>query len=126
MYEDVKDYGIAGYTDDSWKNSQTAKFLREHPSYFNRKYTVYSNAHEAAYFNGGLQTESLPHRVSKHDTEEFFSEDGLYLIWFDDFSDNELIKFRSIWDRCDVIKTYDFNDGDIFFIKPRHSSAPRR
>lgn len=126
MYEDVKDYGIGGYTDDSWKHSQTAKFLREHPDYFNRKYTVYSNAHEAAYFNGGLQTESLPQRINKHDTEEIFKEDGFYLIWFDNFSDNELIKFRSIWDRCYVVKKFDFNDGDIFFIKPRHSSAPRR
>ena len=123
MFAEVKDYGIAGYTDDSWKHSQTAKFLREHPDYFDRQYTVYSNAHEAAYFNGHLATESLPHRVSKHDVDEFFSEDGLYLIWFDDFSDNELIKFRTIWDKCDVVKKYDFNDGDIFFIKPRHSSA---
>lgn len=126
MYDDVRDYGIGGYTDDSWKHSQTAKFLREHPDYFNRKYTVYSNDHQAAYFNGGLRTESLPQRINKHDSEEIFEEDGFYLVWFDNFSDNELIKFRSIWDRCYMVKKFDFNDGDIFFVKPRHSSVRPR
>lgn len=121
MYDDSKNYGIPGYTDDSWKNSETAKFLREHPGYFNREYTVYSNAHEAAYFNGGVQTESLPQRVDKIYTSQFFEEDAFYLIWFDNFSDNELIKFKLIWDHAEVVKQKDFNDGDIFFIKPHHA-----
>ncbi|WP_158796883.1 hypothetical protein [Pedobacter sp. L105] len=120
MYEDVKDYGIGGYTDDSWKHSETAKFLREHPDYFNRKYTVYSNDHQAAYFNGRMRTESIAQRVNKHDTDEMFEEDGFYLIWFDNFSDNELVKFRYMWDRSYMVKKFDFNDGDIFFVKPRH------
>ncbi|HEY0177600.1 MAG TPA: hypothetical protein VGC08_14555, partial [Pedobacter sp.] len=124
MYEDAKNNGIAGYTEDYWKNNETAKFLREHPAYFNPQYTVYSNAHEAAYFNGGLQTVSLPHRNDKRDMADFFTEDEIYLIWFDNFSDNELIKFKTIWDNAKVVKKYDFRDGDIFFIKLRH--APQR
>ncbi|MET1056662.1 MAG: hypothetical protein ABWY16_15240 [Pedobacter sp.] len=126
MYEDVKDSGIPGYTEDSWKNSETARFLRGHSSYFNTDYTIYSNAHEAAYFNGGIRAESLPHKRDRNDTRDFFTEDGFYLIWFDNFSDNELIKFKTILQNADVVKKYDFKDGDIFFIRPHHSSALRQ
>lgn len=126
MYDDVKDSGIPGYTEDSWKNSETARFLREHSGYFNKDYDIYSNAHEAAYFNGGIRTESLPHRRDTRDTRDFFSEDGFYLIWFDNFSDNELIKFKTILQNADVVRQYDFKDGDIFFIRPYGSSALRR
>lgn len=125
MYQEAKNYGIAGYTEDMWKHSPTAKFLREHQEAFSDDYTVYSNAHEAAYFNGHLPAESLPHRNDPRDIAGFFSEKGLYLVWFDDFSDNELIKFRTIWKNAEVVKKYDFQDGDIFFIRP-HTDALRR
>lgn len=126
MYDDVKDSGIPGYTEDSWKNSETAAFLRKQADYFDPDYEVYSNAHEAAYFNGGLITESLPHRRDKKDTFELLNGDAFYLIWFDDFSDNELVKFKTIWQHADLVKKYDFKDGDIFFVRPRHSSAQQR
>lgn len=120
MYDEAKNYGIAGYTEDYWKTNETAKFLREHADYFKPEYTIYSNAHEAAYFNGGLETVSLPHRNDQNDMADFFTEDEIYLVWFDNFSDNELIKFRTIWDNGDVVKKFDFKDGDIFFIKLHH------
>lgn len=120
MYIEASSHGIPGYTDDTWKASETAKFLREHGAYFDPEFDVYSNAHEAAYFNGDLRTESIPQIGDKHDTHDFFKHDALYLIWFDNFSDDELIKFKTIWDGAEVVKLYDFKDGDIFFIKPRH------
>jgi len=126
MYDDVKDSGIPGYTEDSWRNSETAGFLRRHPHYFNPDYTIYSNAHEAAYFNGNLRAESLPHKRDVDDTRDFFKEDAFYLIWFDNFSDNELIKFKTILQNAEVIKKYDFKDGDIFFIRPHRFSAQQR
>lgn len=126
MYNDVKDSGIPGYTEDSWKASETARFLRGHRNYFNADYDIYSNAHEAAYFNGSIRAESLPHRRDQNDIRDFFSEDGFYLIWFDNFSDNELVKFKTIRQNAVVEKKYDFKDGDIFFIRPRHFSALRQ
>lgn len=120
MYNEAESHGIPGYTDDTWKASETARFLREHAAYFDPEFDIYSNAHEAAYFNGGLRTESIPQIGDKHDTRDFFTRDGLYLIWFDNFSDDELIKFKTIWDHAEVVKLHDFKDGDIFFIKPRH------
>lgn len=125
MYDDVKDSGIPGYTEDSWRASETARFLREHSGYFNTDYDIYSNAHEAAYFNGGISAESLPHRRDKNDTRDFFNQDGFYLVWFDHFSDNELVKFKTIRQNARVEKRYDFSDGDLFFIRPRRSSAQR-
>lgn len=126
MYQEASRYGIPGYTADTWKQSATARFLREHATWFDPAYEVYSNAHEAAYFNGGLRTESLPQVVDKHDTHNFFSKKGLYLIWFDNFSDDELIKFKTIRDHADLVKLHDFKDGDIFFIRPRHALPPQQ
>jgi len=120
MYNEEKDFGIAGYTDDLWRKSETAAFLQNHPGYFNPEFDIYSNAHEAAYFNGGITAESMPHKRDTQDTADFFSEDAFYLIWFDNFSDNELIKFKTILQKAVVVKQYDFKDGDIFFVRPRH------
>jgi len=126
MYNEAKDSGIAGYTDDSWRKSETAIFLQKHPDYFNPEFDIYSNAHEAAYFNGGITAESMPHQRDTKDTADFFSEDAFYLIWFDNFSDNELIKFKIILQKAVVVKQYDFKDGDIFFVRPRHFSPQQR
>jgi len=126
MYNEVTDSGIAGYTDDSWRKSETAAFLQKHPGYFNPEFDIYSNAHEAAYFNGGIVAESMPHQKDTKDTDDFFSEDAFYLIWFDNFSDNELIKFKTILEKAVVVKQYDFKDGDIFFVRPRHFSPRQR
>jgi hypothetical protein len=126
MYDEVKDSGIPGYTEDSWRNSATADFLRKHVNYFDPAYEVYSNAHEAAYFNGGMITESLPHKRDKKDIVELLKGDDFYLVWFDDFSDNELVKFKTICQHAQVLKKYDFEDGDIFFVRPHRSSAQQQ
>lgn len=126
LYKEANSHGIPGYTDDTWKDSETARFLRGHGAYFDPEFVLYSNAHEAAYFNGGVRAESIPQIVDQKDIRNFFRQDGLYLIWFDNFSDDELIKFKTIWDQAEVIKLYDFKDGDIFFIKPRHFSLQQQ
>jgi len=118
MYQEARDYGIAGYADNSWKNSQTAGFLREHPRIFKPKYELYSNAAEAVYFDGRQRAISLPHCVDKKDVYEFFLKKAMYLIWFKTIDDPDLIGLTELRKRAQVTKQYSFKDGDIYFVKP--------
>lgn len=118
MYQEASEYGIAGYTDDSWKNSPTAAFLRKHSRVFKPEYELFSNASEAVYFNGGLRATSLPHWIEDHDIHDFFCKDAAYVIWFRTIDDPDLISLSALRKRADVIKQYSFTDGDIYLVKP--------
>ncbi|RAJ28553.1 hypothetical protein [Pedobacter cryoconitis] len=118
MYQEVKDYGIAGYTDDSWKNSQLSAFLRKHAAVLKPEYELYSNAAEAVYFNGGLRATSLPHWIEDHDIHDFFCKEGVYVIWFRAVEDPDLLNLAILRKRADVVKQYSFKDGEIYLVKP--------
>ncbi|MGY0040377.1 hypothetical protein [Pedobacter sp. NJ-S-72] len=118
MYQEARDYGIAGYADDSWRNSQTSAFLRQHSDVFKPGYELYSNAAEAVYFNGGQIAESLPHCIDKKGIYKFFLKNGVYVIWFKTIDEPELIGLTELRKRAQVTKQYSFKDGDIYFVKP--------
>lgn len=118
MYREAKTYGIAGYTDDSWKNSEISKFLSRHSADLDKQYSVYSNAHEAAWFNGKTMAESLPHLIDKQDIKSFFGKKGHYLIWFNAIDDDELIGLQLIRKHADVVEINNFKDGTIYLVKP--------
>lgn len=118
MYREVSAYGISGYTDDSWKKSQTAAFLRKHASVFKPEYKLYANAAEAVYFNGGLRAASLPHWIEDEDIKDFFSKDAVYVIWFHSINDPDLLNLAALRKRANVLKQYSFKDGDIYLVKP--------
>lgn len=124
MYQEARDYGIAGYTDDSWRNSPTAEFLRKHNSAFKPGYVLYSNAAEATYFNGNTHTTSLPHWVDPNDIEKLFKEKHLYLIWFREINDTDQISMALLHQRAAVTKQYSFKDGDIYLIEPNSKQLP--
>jgi len=119
-YKEDSTYGIPGYTDLSWQKSDIVRFLKSHPGALNKKYSIYSNAHEAAYFNGGLQASSIPHQIDKADIRDFFNDSGQYIIWFHHVDDRELITLSQISAHARVIKKYEFKDGAIYFIIPQH------
>ncbi|MES2515949.1 MAG: hypothetical protein V4580_17480, partial [Bacteroidota bacterium] len=116
LFHDANIYGIPGYTEDGWRNSELSGFLRKHPAIFGSDYTVYSNAHEAVYFHSGLKADDLPHNVDVQYMKDFFSEDGQYLIWFNTVQDEELISLDKILKNRKLVKRYDFKDGTIYFL----------
>jgi hypothetical protein len=117
-YTGAVNYGVPGYTDDSWKNSPVAKFIRVHHEVFDPRYSIYSNAQEAVYFTGNLRSFSLPHHIDKKDVRDFFMEKSMYLIWFDQIADPELIDLDRIRKNAQLIKKYVFKDGVIYFVLP--------
>lgn len=126
MYQEASVYGIAGYTDDSWKNSPTAGFLSKHSAVFKPEYELYSNAAEAVYFNGGLRATSLPHWIENQDIHDFFCKEAVYVIWFRTIDDPDLINLAALRKRADVLKQYSFKDGDIYLVKPHLVTEVRK
>ena len=119
LYREAVRYGVPGYTDNSWKNSPVASFIRGHHNAFDPRYNIYSNAHEAVYFTGNLRSFSLPHVIDKEDILSFFREKGMYLIWFNQVRDPELIGLQSIRKNADLVKKYVFKDGTVYFVRPQ-------
>jgi hypothetical protein len=105
-YNDWRDYGIPGYTDDSWNKSEFAAFLKNHPEVFKSGYPIYSDAHEGVYFVSSKTSNLLPHR--------FFQLKRFYLIWFTEMENPELINLKDVQQVKSLKKLYEFPEGAIY------------
>ena len=117
MFSAIKDYGIPGYTDNSWKKSPTAQFLKSRPAFFKAGIPIYSNAHEGIYFLTGHKSKELPHHNDPVLVEQYFKEKLSYLIWFYQTKDQDLLDSNTVTYRREVIGMYKFDDGSIFLLK---------
>jgi hypothetical protein len=115
MYNEVKDYGIPGYTDDSWRQSPIARYLKTHPHVFRPEHTVYSNAPDAVYFVSGLSAYTLPHTVDTSDVRDFNGDPEQYVIWFNQIDDQDLISRSYLLQHKKTIPLYQAADGIIYW-----------
>ncbi|BAV07882.1 4-amino-4-deoxy-L-arabinose transferase [Filimonas lacunae] len=115
MYREYNNWGIPGYTDDGWKTSPIVQYLQQHRNSFTPGQPVYSNAHEAAYFNTGIASESLPHVVDKEDVETFDSTGAHYLIWFENVNDTDLVSQEYIKARKQMQPVFTTADGAVYW-----------
>lgn len=97
MEQVADDYGVPGYTDSEWQESEFAKYLRTmDKSPFKPGVTIYSDAHEAVYFFSGMSSYLLPHKFFKKDVAKFYKIKRFYIIWFDRLYNKELIHLDDI------------------------------
>lgn len=115
MYQEFNQYGIPGYTDDSWRHSPIVQHLQKHPDTFKTGYTIYSNAHEAAYFTANVAAESLPHTVDTEDVETFNTNNAHYLLWFTAINDSDLVSFATINATKNLVPVATVADGTIYW-----------
>jgi hypothetical protein len=113
-YNDWRDYGIPGYTDDSWNKSEFAAFLKNHPEVFKSGYPIYSDAHEGVYFVSSKTSNLLPHRFFKKDVARFYQLKRFYLIWFTEMENPELINLKDVQQVKSLKKLYEFPEGAIY------------
>ncbi|MFD2871435.1 hypothetical protein ACFS5N_03075 [Mucilaginibacter ximonensis] len=114
-YDDEMDYGVPGYSDDSWNTSEFIKYLRAHKSQFKAGVPVYSNANEAVYFFTGMPAKLVPHHYFKKPIEDFFNEKHYYYIWFKVFDNNtELLNINDIQKVEKLNLLYKFPDGAVY------------
>ncbi len=115
MYNEVKDYGIPGYTDQSWRSSPIARYLKTHTHMFRPEHSIYSNAADAVYFVSGLSATSLPHIVDTSDVHDFANDPEQYVIWFNQINDQDLISREYLLQHKKNIPLYEASDGVIYW-----------
>jgi hypothetical protein len=119
MFEEALNYGVPGYSSDSWKLSSMTAFLKKNGYLFKRGYPIYSNAREALYFLASFKAGELPHKVDALKSRHFLKEKGNYLIWYYGTADVDLLDSVRILRNRLPLQEYKFEDGSIFFLKAR-------
>jgi hypothetical protein len=120
------EYGNPGYTDNDWKESEFANYLRHiDKGMFKPKVGIYSDAHEAVYFFSGMSSYLVPHKFFKKDIEKFYRIKRFYLIWFNNLENPELINIKDIQKvkKLKVIKQ--FEGGAIYEYEGETPAAKR-
>jgi hypothetical protein len=113
-YNDQSDYGVPGYTDDSWNKSAFVEFLKHHKDIYKPGVPIYSDASEAVYFACGLPAHLLPHRFFTHDIAKFYSIKHYYLVWFNDLDNPELISLKDVVKQEKLTKLHQFPEGAVY------------
>ncbi len=114
LYDDWKDYGIPGYTDDDWNKSDFVTFLKSHKYIFKPGYPIYTDADEAVYLFAGMHSTLLPHRFFTKDVAKLYNQKRFYLIDFKNLENAELIGLKDIQTHKTLKKLYDFKDGAVY------------
>jgi len=113
-WDEVKDDGIPGYTEDDWKFSDTVQFIEADSLPFKKNYTIYSDAPDAVYFFTSRHAKYLPHKEFKNEVQEFVNDPECYLVWFTNEEDSDLLELQFI-DRVKKMKLLKkFSDGAIY------------
>lgn len=113
-WTDLRHAGIPGYTEDTWKHSETVRFMQQHPSFFKYGYGLYSNAKDAIWFFTGMKAELLPHKEFPSDIKEFADEKHCYVVWFDDGYNPDLLGLDFIINSKKMTLYRKFQDGAIY------------
>jgi hypothetical protein len=113
-YDDEGEYGVPGYTDDSWNKSQFAEYLKKDKTIFKPGVPIYSDANEALYFLSGDKVKLLPHRYFKNTIQHFYKVTHYYLVWFNDMDNPELISLKDIQKVENLKLLKQFPEGAIY------------
>jgi hypothetical protein len=112
-WEDQKDSGVPGYTDDDWRGSPTMEALRKNsgscpPS------GLYSNAYDAIWFLGGMQAGLLPHKDDQRERSSLLAKDTLCVVWFNDGLNPDLVDIAWISLHKKLYSQQRYEDGAIY------------
>lgn len=118
-YYAENEYGVPGYTDDSWNNSPFANFLRKHQPIFKPNLPIYSNSSDGFYFFSGLPCQLLPNHHYPWQTKEFAQIPAGYLVWFDAKNEVDLLSLKEISALKDLKLLYKLPDGKVYLFTKR-------
>jgi hypothetical protein len=113
-WDEVKDNGIPGYTEDDWKFSDTVQFIQADSLPFRKNYTIYSDAPDAVYFFTGRQAKYLPHKEFGNEVQQFLHDPNCYLVWFTGEEDSDLVALNFINSQKKMTLIKKFSDGAIY------------
>jgi hypothetical protein len=113
-WDEIKDDGMPGYTEDDWKYSDTVQFMEGDSLPFKKNYTIYSDAPDAVYFFTRRQAKSLPHKDFSNEVQQFIADPHCYLVWFTGEEDFDLVDLKFIVTRKKMKLLKQFSDGAIY------------
>ncbi|WP_214071022.1 hypothetical protein [Mucilaginibacter sp. dw_454] len=114
-YDDEMDYGVPGYSDDSWNKSPFIESLIAHKHIFKEGVPIYSDANEAVYFFTGMSSTLVPHHFFKKTIDDFFKVKHYYYIWFKALDNNkELLNINDIQKQEKLKLLYSYPDGAVY------------
>ncbi|HTD99785.1 MAG TPA: hypothetical protein VK668_10875 [Mucilaginibacter sp.] len=113
-YDDETDYGIPGYSDDSWNKSEFVVYLKKHQHLFKPEIPIYTDANEAVYLFTGMSSDLVPHKFFKADVQKFYAQKRFYLVWFDSLYNTELVSLQEIMKNKKLVKIGEAKEGQIF------------
>ncbi|MFI5136793.1 MAG: hypothetical protein ACHQIM_03140 [Sphingobacteriales bacterium] len=118
-YDDENDYGVPGYSDDSWNKSEFVVYLKQHKNIFKPEVPVYTDANEAVYLFTGMSSVLLPHKFFKADVQKFYAKKSFYLIWFDNLYNTELIGLQDIEKNKKLVKIGGVKASNIYYCEDK-------
>jgi hypothetical protein len=118
-YDDENDYGVPGYSDDSWNKSEFVVYLHKHKSMFKPDVPIYTDADEAVYLFTGMPSTLIPHKFFKNKVQDFYNHKHFYLIWFSNLYNTELLSLPEIMQHKKLIKIGHAKEGDVYLCEEK-------
>ncbi len=112
-WEDQRDSGVPGYTDDDWRGSPTMAALQKNGGILPSG--LYSNAYDAIWFLGGIRAGLLPHKEDRREQNSLLAKDSLCIVWFNDGVNPDLVDIAWISRYKKLYSQQPFDDGAIYF-----------
>jgi hypothetical protein len=125
-WDGIRSAGIPGYTEDSWRNSETIRFVQENKKKLLNGSTLYSNATEGIWFFTGIHADMIPHKDFPADVKEFLAEDHFYVIWFDDAINPDLLSLEFIGRYKKLSQVEYFSDGAAYLFITEKPPAEKK
>ena len=121
FYIDTEEGGIGGYTEDSWRESETIRYVNEHINQYNKlsvnDIPVYSNSAHALYLYTNTYFNLLPEKKHQNRIENLYKQPSFYVIWFNEEGNDDMLPIDSIQKHRTLKVVQQFNDGTVFLIK---------
>ena len=116
-WEGIHYAGIPGYTETTWRQSETMAYVRANKDSLVKAGPVYSDAFEGLWFLADVDSDLIPHKDNPEDIRYMMKQDHFTIVWFDDAVNWDLIDIDFMRQQKQLVRELHFKDGAIYFFK---------
>lgn len=116
--------GIPGYTETSWKQSETMAYVRNHKDSLEKAGPIYSDAFEGLWFLADVHADLIAHKDNPEDIRYQMKQDHFTIVWFDDAINDDLIDVEFMRSKKPLVRELHFKDGAIYFFRNDSTALP--
>ncbi|MEI6184567.1 MAG: hypothetical protein WCP65_03505 [Bacteroidota bacterium] len=116
FYIDVQDSGIGGYTEDSWRQSETIEYINEHLKQYSDSIPVYSNSAHSLYLFTNTYFHLLPEKTHDKKIAFMYTLPQFYVIWFKEEGNDDILPLATIQQHRKMKLIQHFGDGEVLLI----------